>query len=237
MDSSNLYELFRSRFPTDPQAWFLERPDGTGIRYTEIDDLAARAQSILHASGVRPGDRVVVQVEKSPAAVVLYLASLRSGAVYVPLNTAYTQAEVGSFLDDADPALVICPPASLAAFEKIAERLGIAAILTLDAEGGGSFGERLLRERAAPAVEARSGSDVAAILYTSGTTGRSKGAMLTHDNLASNALALHESWRWQPGDVLLHALPTLSRARPLRCASLPAPERHGVPVPPPVRCR
>jgi malonyl-CoA/methylmalonyl-CoA synthetase len=182
----------------------LELADGSRVSYRDIDTRSGRMAGLLAARGVAPGERVVVQVDKSPEAVVLYLACLRAGAVFVPLNSAYTAREVGYFLGDAEPRVVVCTPAAEAALAPLA---GNAELLTLDAAGGGTLLERTAAAPASDLVVARAADDLAAILYTSGTTGRSKGAMLSHENLASNARVLHAEWGWQPGDVLLHALP------------------------------
>jgi malonyl-CoA/methylmalonyl-CoA synthetase len=152
------------------------------------------------------GDRVAVQVEKSPEAIILYLACLRGGAAYLPLNTGYTLAEMEYFIGDAEPHIVICAPKRQAALGPVAEKLG-AAVDTLGVQQDGSM---LDLARAQPTEFAdipRAGDDLAAILYTSGTTGRSKGAMLTRRNLAANAEALRQTWRYSAKDVLLHALP------------------------------
>ncbi len=202
----NLYDLFRRRFPGDPRAVFLEREHGATLSYGELDARTARMQAELVARGVRPGDRVVLQVEKSADVVGLYLACLRRGAICVPLNPAYTDAEMAFFLRDAAPRLFVCDPARRAALDPTAREAGVAEVLDLDAAGEGSFAG--WRGRAAdPAVATRAPGDVAAILYTSGTTGRPKGAMLTHGNLAANAEALSTLWRMRREDVLLHALP------------------------------
>ncbi|HEX5068399.1 MAG TPA: AMP-binding protein [Myxococcota bacterium] len=194
----NLYALFRSRFPADPAATFLEREDGPPLTYAELDAATARMAAELAARGVARGDRVAVQVEKSAEAVLVYLACLRRGAIFVPLNPAYTDAETAYLLSDAEPRLFVCDPA-----RQPAQGPDVA---TLDAAGRGSLDA--WRERAPDAAIAESaGSDVAAILYTSGTTGRPKGAMLTHRNLAANAEALVALWRFERGDALLHALP------------------------------
>ena len=180
-------------------------PDGAATTYADMDRHSARLANALAAAGVGPGDRVAVQVEKSAAALALYLAALRAEAVFLPLNTAYTPAEIGYFIADAEPALIVCDPARQGATRAVA---GGAPVLTLDGAGtGGSLVEAAagLPETHAPAP--RAGGDLAAILYTSGTTGRSKGAMLSHDNLLSNALTLRAFWRVTADDVLLHALP------------------------------
>jgi malonyl-CoA/methylmalonyl-CoA synthetase len=158
----------------------------------------------LRSLGVEPGDRVAAQVEKSPEAILLYLACLRAGAVFLPLNTGYTMAELGYFFEDAAPGLIVCAPGEDEAIRGIARG---GAVETLDAAGGGSL--IALADRTAPdfADVARGADDLAAILYTSGTTGRSKGAMLTHENLASNARTLVDYWRFTGDDVLIHALP------------------------------
>jgi malonyl-CoA/methylmalonyl-CoA synthetase len=201
----NLYQLLRSRFPDDPDAVCLETENAV-LTFGELDAATARLQALLRERGVAPGDRVAAQVEKSPQAVSLYLACLRSGAVYVPLNPAYTDEEVLAFLADAEPALFVCDPARRASLEPGAIRAGVAQVLTQGAQGEGSLAAAL---DCAPdtRVEERDDGDLAALLYTSGTTGRAKGAMLSHGNLASNALTLHACWRFVPGDVLLHALP------------------------------
>jgi malonyl-CoA/methylmalonyl-CoA synthetase len=185
---------------------FLMAPDGRQWRYGDVLAAAGSFANALRARGVKPGDRVAVQAEKSPEALTLYLATLRAGAVYLPLNTAYTLAELAYFIGDAEPALVICDPAKRNGVEAIAKSVG-AAVDTLGADGRGSLADRAAAEPDGFETAARAGDDLAAILYTSGTTGRSKGAMLTNDNLASNALTLVEAWRFSAADVLIHALP------------------------------
>jgi malonyl-CoA/methylmalonyl-CoA synthetase len=179
-------------------------PDDVVWRYRDLTDWSARMAAVLRAQGVRPGDRVVVQVDKSPHAVALYLGCLRTGAVFVPLNTAYTNAEVGYFLGDCAPALFVCRVADDTERRRI---VGAIPLLTLGTAGDGTLAERARATRPDQAIEPRAASDLAAIVYTSGTTGRSKGAMLTHDNLASNARVLIDAWGWRDDDVLLHALP------------------------------
>ncbi len=203
---TNLFTRIADRI-ADPRRVFLATRDGATITYGDLLALSARYANALVALGVKPGDRVAVQVEKSPEMLLLYLGCLRAGAVFLPLNTAYTVAELAYFLGDAEPSLVVCDPARVEAIRPVASAAGVAAVETLDANGAGTLADTA--NAAAPefATLARDGSDLAAILYTSGTTGRSKGAMLTHDNLASNAETLVDAWRFTRDDVLLHALP------------------------------
>jgi malonyl-CoA/methylmalonyl-CoA synthetase len=166
--------------------------------------MIARAANALRSAGVQAGDRVAVQIAKSPEALAIYGATVSIGAVFLPLNPAYTPPEVGYFLNDATPRLFICDPAKAEVLAGVAAQ---TTLQTLNAKGGGSFGADLSAAEPVFAPEGRLGSDLAAILYTSGTTGRSKGAMLTHDNLLSNAQTLAGLWRFTALDVLLHALP------------------------------
>lgn len=183
---------------------FLILGDGSRISYDEIYRLSGRLANLLVSEGVSPGDRVAVQVEKSPEALALFLATVRAGAVFLPLNTAYTPSEIAYFVSDAEPALVVCDPAREA---KRAEFRPEGKLMTMGADGKGSLMDAAAAQDEDHAPVARSGGDLAAILYTSGTTGRSKGAMLSHDNLLSNARTLVEAWRFSTDDVLLHALP------------------------------
>ena len=203
--SANLFDIL-TRSITDPGATAIETPGGERISYTELTRRSGKMAHALTGFGVVPGDRVAVQVEKSLEAIILYLATLRAGAVFLPLNTGYTPAEVAYFIGDAEPALFVCDPARAGDLAATAEKAG-AWMLTLDAEGQGSLTEAA---KAAPgdfATLPREEDDLAALLYTSGTTGRSKGAMLTHGNLVSNALSLREAWRFTASDLLIHALP------------------------------
>jgi malonyl-CoA/methylmalonyl-CoA synthetase len=207
----NLYQILESGFPSEGDACAIEAEDrdGRALYYT-WDDLrssSAKLAHLLRSLGLRRGDRVAVHTDKSVEALLLYLAVLRAGLVYLPLNPAYQQQELRYFIGDAEPALVVCSSAHADWVGELARDAGVAHVLTLDGERRGS-----LLERAAGMPEqfdtvAVAADDLAAILYTSGTTGRSKGAMLSHANLASNARVLQSYWHWQPGDVLLHVLP------------------------------
>jgi malonyl-CoA/methylmalonyl-CoA synthetase len=202
--SNHLFDAIRRAARVD--AVFIETAEGRVLTYREMLDQSGRIASALHALGVRPGDRVAVQVEKSPEALMLYLACVRAGAVYLPLNPAYTLTDLDYFIGDAEPRLVVCQPKTLEGVTTVATRHG-ARVETLDESGGGSLMD-LAREEEPEFPDAERGADdLAAILYTSGTTGRSKGAMLTHDNLLSNASTLCDYWQFSASDRLIHALP------------------------------
>lgn len=205
--SYNIYELFATKFADARDQPFLVVPDGPSITYGQMDARSAAMAAVLTAKGISPGDRVAVQVDKSIDAVALYLACLRSGFIYLPMNTAYTAEEIGFFLGDATPSAFIIPPDMLAKLQPIADIADVSATLTLANDGTGTLAELADDIDAPNTVIARQKSDVAAMLYTSGTTGRPKGAMLTHGGIAENALALHSIWRFRQGDVLLHCLP------------------------------
>ena len=193
------------RAATDPDKAFIRLLDGPPASFRECFAAAARFARVLVRHGVQPGDRVAVQVEKSPQALFLYLACLRAGAVYLPLNSGYTASELGYFIGDSEPRLFICSAKNR---ETIAAAVPGTDLLTLSDDGTSGS---LISEAAAQPADfpdaALSMSDLAAILYTSGTTGRSKGAMLTQGNLCSNAQTLQQAWRFSDRDVLLHALP------------------------------
>ena len=182
----------------------IETSEGRTCTFDEIILESGRIANALVERGVAPGDRIAAQVDKSVAALILYLACLRMGAVYLPLNTAYTAAEVEYFVGDAEPALIVCDPGRR---EVISGFAGKAAVETLDRKGQGSLVALAADQSHAYPTALVDPDDLAAILYTSGTTGRSKGAMLTHGNLVSNALALRETWQFTADDVLIHALP------------------------------
>lgn len=202
--ANHLFDAIRA--VATPEAVFIETAEGRRWTYGDMVRFSGQLAGTLRARGVQPGDRVAVQVEKSPEALVLYLACLRAGAVYLPLNTAYTLAELDYFIGDAQPRLVVVDPKSEKGIAAIAQTHG-SVVETLDTAGGGSLLQRARNEAADFVDVDRSPDDLAAILYTSGTTGRSKGAMLTHDNLLSNALTLRDHWRFTSADRLIHALP------------------------------
>ena len=209
--ANTLFDALMSIAGTDPGRRFASLPDGRTFSYGDANEATARLANVLVGLGVRPKDRVAAQIEKSVEALFLYLATVRAGAVFLPLNTAYTPAEIDYFLTDAAPRVFVCDPARPNSLVAIAETAG-AAIETLGVAGGTSPPPGTLAQKAATAeptfeTVARAPNDLAAILYTSGTTGRSKGAMLTHDNLLSNAETLVEAWRFTAHDILLHALP------------------------------
>lgn len=191
---------------SDPKRLAIETHDGARISYGDLIARAGQMANVLVARGVKPGDRVAVQVEKSVANIVLYLGTVRAGAVYLPLNTAYTLNELDYFIGDAEPSLVVCDPSKAEGLAPIAAKVK-ARVETLGPDGKGSLTEAADKASREFATVARENDDLAAILYTSGTTGRSKGAMLTHDNLASNSLSLVDYWRFTDKDVLIHALP------------------------------
>ena len=209
MKNSNLFAALRAAFPADLDGTAIETADGTPLYYSwrDLERGTAMIANLLASLDLPEGARVAVQTEKSVEALMLYLAVLRAGYVYLPLNTAYQAAEIEYFIGNAEPSVVVCTPKNFGWVSKIAFKAGTKNVFTLGDDRRGS-----LLERAAPMsdehdVARRADGDLAAILYTSGTTGRSKGAMLTHGNLLSNARVLHGHWGWRSDDVLIHALP------------------------------
>ncbi|RVU05921.1 malonyl-CoA synthase [Novosphingobium umbonatum] len=202
-----LFSVFQRRAQQAPDAPFLILPDLSIITYADALARSGQMANLFRNSGVQVGDRVAVQVEKSADALITYLAAMRIGAVYLPLNTAYTAAELRFFLSDAAPVLFIHRPEDEAVMADLCRDLNIAARLTLGAAGEGSLPAGANVQPVEAEVYPAALEELAAILYTSGTTGRSKGAMLTHGNLASNSATLADYWRFDEKDVLLHALP------------------------------
>ncbi|MFG6157640.1 malonyl-CoA synthase [Halomonas sp. 1390] len=205
--NQNLFHTFARRMRERGDADFITTRQGTGYRHAEALAATERLAGALTALGVTPGDRVAVQVDKSPETILLYLATLRIGGVYLPLNTGYTGDEIHYFLADAEPALFVCRPENLDAARGIAADTGCPQVATLGTQGDGSLMEQAERATPCDDIVERDANDLAAILYTSGTTGRSKGAMLTHRNLGSNAATLVEAWHFNEQDRLIHALP------------------------------
>ena len=201
MTANHLFDGLLSGRRTDT-CRLLGVPGERDWSYAELVELSGKLAHLLLEQNVKPGDRVAVQVRKSAQAIALYLATIRAGAVFLPLNTAYTRVEVGYFLQDAEPAVFVCDSSCESDYDDIEAR-----VFTLDSDGSGSLLQAASTMPAQFEDVARASQDLAAILYTSGTTGLSKGAMLSHDNLLSNALTLVDYWRFTADDVLLHALP------------------------------
>ena len=195
----------------DPERAFAQMDDGRWYTYTHVMEVSARLANMLVERGLEPGDRVAAQVPKSIEALMLYLATVRAGGVFLPLNNAYTATEVEYFLDNAGPRIFVCDPARHAEFETLTAKLGIRletmGVWTDPDTSAGSLLDAGVDASPEFSNVERGPDDLAAILYTSGTTGRSKGAMLTHDNLLSNAIVLKDLWAFTRDDVLLHALP------------------------------
>lgn len=202
-DANHLIRQLRASSLGREDEVFARLPEGSTVTFGALFVGAERMAAALAAQGVQPGDRVAVQVQKTIQAIELYLGTVMAGGIFLPLNTAYTGPEVAYFVGDASPRVVVCDPARL---EEISAIAGAAQVLTLDAAGQGSLRDLADGQSGFDAV-VRQADDLAAILYTSGTTGRSKGAMLSHDNLASNSLTLRDYWRFTKDDVLIHALP------------------------------
>ena len=205
----NLFAALRGGFPADLEACAIETADGEALRYSwrDLELATAKMANLLESLDLPAGSRIAVQTEKSVEALMLYLAVLRAGLVYLPLNTAYQAGEVEYFIANAEPAVVVCSGRNFGWFSKLAFKAGTAHVFTLNADRSGSLLQRASNHSDQHATAVKQRDDLAAILYTSGTTGRSKGAMLSHGNLLSNARTLQSYWGWQQGDVLIHTLP------------------------------
>jgi malonyl-CoA/methylmalonyl-CoA synthetase len=203
--SNHLFDTLFSSVSSDKL--FIQLASGERWSYGDILRETAKVASALVTAGISPGDRVAAQIDKSVSAIALYLGTVRAGAVFLPLNTAYTANEIEYFVGDAEPALLVCRPAAEAELRPIAEKAN-SRLETLAADGNGGSWAKMVEAGATgfDTIE-RDKDDLVAILYTSGTTGRAKGAMITHDNLASNAQTLRTLWQFTSNDVLLHALP------------------------------
>ncbi|MFY8104761.1 MAG: malonate--CoA ligase [Ramlibacter sp.] len=207
MMNHNLFAALRATFPADLDAIAVETDDGLAYSWRDLDRATAMMANLLASLKLPAGSRIAVQVEKSVEAMMLYLATLRAGYVFLPLNTAYQSAEIEYFIGNAEPAVVVCSPKNFGWVSKIAFLAGTRHVYTLGEDRTGSLLERAVHHSDRHDIAVSAEDDLAAILYTSGTTGRSKGAMLTHGNMLSNARVLKDYWGWQPGDVLIHALP------------------------------
>ncbi len=211
MTHNNLFAALRSAFPSDLSATAVETDNGLNYSWLDIERATAMLANLLGSLKLPVGARIAVQVEKSVEAMLLYLATLRAGYVFLPLNTAYQSAEIEYFIGNAEPAVVVCSKKNFGWVSKIAFKAGTLNVFTLEEDRTGSLLERAAHCSDKHTVANMRADDLAAILYTSGTTGRSKGAMLTHSNMLSNALVLKEYWGWRTaeegGDVLIHALP------------------------------
>jgi malonyl-CoA/methylmalonyl-CoA synthetase len=207
MKNNNLFAALRAAFPQDLNAVAVETDQGLLYSWQDLERSTAMMANLLKSLDLPVGARVAMQVEKSVEAMVLYLATLRAGYVFLPLNTAYQSAEITYFIENAEPSVVVCSSKNFGWISKIAFKAGTRNVFTLDDDRTGSLLDRAAHCSDQHDTVPRQADDLAAILYTSGTTGRSKGAMLTHGNLLSNALTLKDYWGWSPGDVLIHALP------------------------------
>ena len=203
--SGNFHAALDAASRRHPDGALLETDDGRSYSRADAARETARIANLLVALGASRGDRVVVQADKSPASLFLYLACLKAGLVYVPLNAAYQRGELAHFVDDAEPAVIVCRPGSMEMMGELCG--GKAKVLGLDENGNGSLAQQAAQQPDRGATAEVASDELAVIIYTSGTTGRSKGAMVTHRNLESNARTLVEYWEFRAGDVLLHALP------------------------------
>jgi malonyl-CoA/methylmalonyl-CoA synthetase len=206
-DNHNLYAALKAAFPADANATAIETDAGLAYRWCDLERATAMMANLLASLEIPAGSRIAVQTDKSVETLLLYLATLRAGFVYLPLNSAYQQAELAYFIDNAQPAVLVCPGRSFPWLSKLAFQAGVRHVYTLNDDRTGTLLDRAAAMSDQHTVVTRQPDDLAAILYTSGTTGRSKGAMLSHGNLLSNAQMLKTYWDWQPDDVLIHALP------------------------------
>jgi len=207
MSDHNLYGALRAAFPADPDRTAIETDSGLTYSWRDLERGTAMIANVLASLELPAGSRIAAQTEKSVEALMLYLATLRAGHVYLPLNTAYQLGELEYFIGNAEPAVVVCSGQDFPWIGKLAFRFGTKNVFTLNDDRSGSLLERAAQMNDRHETVSKRAEDLAAILYTSGTTGRSKGAMLTHGNLLSNARVLKDYWDWRAGDVLIHALP------------------------------
>ena len=207
MDNRNLYAHLRANFPDDLGGVAVQTDSGLHYTWLDLERASAMLANLLVSLKLPEGARIAVQVEKSVEAMLLYLATLRAGYVFLPLNTAYQSAELEYFITNAEPAVVVCSSQNFGWVSKIAFKAGTHYVFTLGDDRSGTLLERAANCSDKHSCSRNKDGDIAAILYTSGTTGRSKGAMLSHGNMLSNALTLKDYWGWTKGDVLIHALP------------------------------
>jgi malonyl-CoA/methylmalonyl-CoA synthetase len=207
MNNHNLFAALRAAFPAAVDQIAIETDNGLTYSWADLERATAMMANLLQSLGLPAGARIAVQVEKSVEALMLYLATLRAGYVFLPLNTAYQSAEIAYFIGNAEPSVVVCSSKNFGWISKLAFNAGTQNVFTLDEDRSGSLLARAAHCSDQHDVAVMAQDHLAAILYTSGTTGRSKGAMLSHGNLLSNALVLKDYWGWQQDDVLIHALP------------------------------
>ena len=208
-DNANLFARIEASFPPDLNTSCLITAHGADYSWNDLQHASAKIANLLTSLNLPKGSRIAAHVEKSPEALLLYLASLRAGLIFIPMNTAYQSAEMRYFIEDAQPAVVVCSPKNFGWLAQLAFQLGCAHVFTLDdtLPNQGSLLQRAAAQSSQFQTVTSQHGDIASILYTSGTTGKSKGAMLSHGNLTSNAVALQKAWQWQSADVLLHTLP------------------------------
>ena len=207
MSQENLFAALLAAFPANLDEVAVETDHGLSYSWRDLDRASAMLANLLDGLKLPQGSRIAVQVEKSVEAMMLYLATLRAGYVFLPLNTAYQSAEIEYFIGNAEPAVVVCTGANFGWVSKIAYKAGTQYVFTLNDDRTGTLLDRAVHHKDQHKIAIKGAHDLAAILYTSGTTGRSKGAMLTHGNMLSNAQTLRTYWGWKKGDVLIHALP------------------------------
>ncbi len=207
MKNNNLFAALRAAFPSDLDAIAVETDSGLSYSWRDLERATAMLANLLESLKLPEGARIAVQTEKSVEAMLLYLATLRAGYVFLPLNTAYQSFEIEYFVDNAEPAVVVCSKKNFGWVSKIAFKAGTQNVFTLEDDRTGSLLERAAHCSDQHTAATKKPDELAAILYTSGTTGRSKGAMLSHGNMLSNALVLKDYWGWKRGDVLIHVLP------------------------------
>ena len=205
--NNNFFELIQQQILESSQKTFLELHDSHSISFSDANRLSAQLANKLNELGLQPGDRVTAQTDKSAQAVLLYLACIRAGLIFHPLNTAYTLKELDYFLEDAQPMLFVCGSKRADETTELIKKHKIQLVETLEANGTGTLCQDIAEYEERFETVVRDGNDTALLIYTSGTTGKPKGAMITHENISSNAASLSQVWGWQKNDVLLHVLP------------------------------